>query len=455
MSCGRAREVDLAAYLIDRRAAEWTDFRTHYPRCPDCSRALADWLGFKARLEAVGEMPGASHPSEAQLLAFHQDPAACAAQERAAIEAHLAQCRECRSELAVLRGFDFRKLTPLPVARSPGGVAPLWEALLAALRRPALAFALLLGLVVSGMLAIPWFGGRQASPPQSLPVAEVEERAPAPAPVAEEPEPQIAREETLPMAPEVVPAPPEPRAELPESPAPREAAPADKPLQIAALVPAEAPVYRPDAALAGGSLASERSAPVIRAGLASGLPEIRALGPEHVGATTSAAPTLYWFLSGASSVPVEITLTSERAAEPLLEMRLEPPVGAGLHALRLERRGVSIEPGATYHWFVALVPDPAHRDTDLVSGAALRRAVAAGALTEQLAAAGPAERAHVLAAAGYWYDAFDTLTRWIQAEPAAERLREHRAALLEQVGLAGVAGLLSAPAGSSQPAADQ
>jgi hypothetical protein len=334
----------------------------------------------------------------------------------------------------------------------------LCETLRAGLRRPALAFALLFGLLVSGVLAIPWFGGRQEGRPEIPPVAEREERAPAPAPAPapEEPEPQIALEETPPVAPELVPAPPEPLAQPPESPAPFEpVAPAEPPLQIAALLPAEAPVYRPDAALAGGSLASERSAPVIRAGVASGLPEIRALGPEHVGATTSASPTLYWFLSGASSVPVEITLRSERDSEPLLDLRLEPPVGAGLHALRLERRGARLEPDATYRWFVALVPDPARRDADLVSGAAVRSAVAAGALTEQLAAAGPAERAHVLAAAGYWYDAFDTLTRWIQAEPAAERLREHRSALLEQVGLAGVAGLLSAPAEPSKPAADQ
>ena len=299
-----------------------------------------------------------------------------------------------------------------------GGMARLWGTLLAGLRQPALVFALLLGLFVSSVLAIPWFGGRQESPPEIPPVAKVKERAPVP------------------------------------TPAPPEAPPAEAPVQIAALRPAEAPVYRPDAALAGGSLASERSAPMIRAGVASGLPEIRALGPEHVGATTSAAPSLYWFLSGASSVPVEIRLTSERASEPLLQLRVEPPIGAGLHALRLERRGVALEPGATYRWFVALVPDPAHRDSDLVSGAAVRRTVAAGPLTEQLAAAGPAERAHVLAAAGYWYDAFDTLTGWIQVEPAAEHLREHRAALLEQVNLAGVAGLLSAPAAPSKPAAD-
>jgi hypothetical protein len=220
-------------------------------------------------------------------------------------------------------------------------------------------------------------------------------------------------------------------------------------------VPAEPPVYRPSAELAGGSLESRRSAPVIRAGAGSGLPEIRALGPEHVGATTRAAPTLYWFLSGASPVPVEITLTAENAAEPLLELRLEPPVAAGLHALRLDRRGARLEPGGTYRWFVALVPDAANRDADLVSAAAVRRAVAAGALDEHLANAPAAERAHVLAAAGYWYDAFDTLTGWIQSEPGSERLREHRAALLEQVGLSGVAGLLSAPADASEPAADQ
>jgi hypothetical protein len=153
-------------------------------------------------------------------------------------------------------------------------------------------------------------------------------------------------------------------------------------------------------------------------------------------------------------VPVEITLTADEAAEPLLELRLEPPVGAGLHPLRLDRRAVALEPGVTYPWFVALVPDPSNRDADLVSGVAVRRAVAAGALTEALAPAGPAERAHVLAAAGYWYDAFDTLTGWIQADPGSERLREHRAALLEQVGLSGVAGLLSAP-GASKPAADE
>jgi hypothetical protein len=295
------------------------------------------------------------------------------------------------------------------------------------LLRPPVVFGLLLGLTISGMLAIPWFGGSAVDPARTPRVAEVEAAAPA--------------GESGSAAGEFEP----PRAAEPPPP------PAEPPLEIAALVPDAAPVYRPNAELAGGSLAGVRSEPVIRAGVASRLPEIRALGPEHVGATADDAPTLYWFLSGESSVPVEIALTAEQAEAPLLALRLEPPVGAGLHALRLQRHGVRLEPGVVHRWVVALAPDPA--EPRLEAGAAVRRAADAGALAEQLAAASPQERAHLLAAGGYWYDAFETLTEWIQAEPAAQRLREHRAALLEQVGLAGVAGLLSAPAPPSSAAA--
>jgi hypothetical protein len=292
------------------------------------------------------------------------------------------------------------------------------------LLRPALGFGLLLGLALSGMLAIPWFGGGAVDRART-PRAEVESAGPAGESAPAESEP--------------------PREAEPPPP------PAQPPLEVAALVPDEAPVYRPSADLAGGSLAGVRREPVIRAGVAGRLPEIRALGPEHVGATAAGAPTLYWFLSGESSVPVEIALTADQAEAPLLALRLEPPVAAGLHALRLQRHGIRLEPGVIHRWVVALAPDPA--EGRLEAGAALRRTADAGALGEQLAAASPQERAHVLAAGGYWYDAFETLTEWIQLEPEAQRLREHRAALLEQVGLAGVAGLISAPAPPSSAAA--
>jgi hypothetical protein len=261
------------------------------------------------------------------------------------------------------------------------------EHLRAALRRPVLRYGLSIGLLISAVLAIPWFGGSPAERAQPSRAVEGKERRPAPVPV----------------------------------PAP---------------VPAD------------------EEPPPLPARVASALPEVRALGPDAIGATTSAAPTLYFFLSAASSVPVEITLRSEQASEPLFQQRLEPPVGAGLHALRLDRRGVRLEPGVTHRWSVALVPDPADRGADLVSGAALRRAAPDAASSAQLAAAAPAQRANLLAAAGYWYDAFDLVTQAIQSEPASEPLLEQRAALLEQAGLTGVAALLSAPAEPSASAAE-
>jgi hypothetical protein len=294
------------------------------------------------------------------------------------------------------------------------------ERSLATQLRPALLTGLLIGLAVSGVLAIPWFGAGPEGPRLAARKAE----APPPAPE---------------------PASPEAGAPAPEAPPPLSAESPEPGSAIADLVPAEAPVYRPSAELAGGSLEGVRSAPVIRAGVASSLPEIRALGPEHVGATHTAAPILYWFLSAESPVPVMLRLAPEPGS-PLLELRLPPPVGAGLRALQLGRHGVRLQPGVSYRWSVALAPDPEHPEAELVSAAAVRRAEPAPELAQALAAAAPAERAHLLAAAGYWYDAFELLTGWIQAEPEAPLLREHRSALLEQVGLSGVAGLISAPA---------
>ena len=52
----------------------------------------------------------------------------------------------------------------------------------------------------------------------------------------------------------------------------------------------------------------------------------------------------------------------------------------------------------------------------------------------------PAEqRAALYAGAGLWYDAVDELSRQISAQPQNRALRESRASLLEQVGLAEVA----------------
>jgi hypothetical protein len=66
-----------------------------------------------------------------------------------------------------------------------------------------------------------------------------------------------------------------------------------------------------------------------------------------------------------------------------------------------------------------------------VSGGSIQRAPTA----DPVATAAPERLAHAYAEAGLWYDAFDQLSVWLEAEPHAAILRAEREALLEQVGL--------------------
>jgi hypothetical protein len=154
-----------------------------------------------------------------------------------------------------------------------------------------------------------------------------------------------------------------------------------------------------------------------------------------VGASAGASPDLYWFLPEATSSAVEVTVTDPGAVAPLLEVTLPGPLAAGVHRVSLAERGVRLRPHVDYRWFVALVRDPERRSQDVVSGAAIRYAPPAPELGARLSAAPPARSAHLYAESGYWYDAFDQLSRWLATEPGSALLHSHRAALLEQVGL--------------------
>jgi len=476
VSCPRCDETDFAAFAADPRAPEWSALRDHYPRCAECAAEVARWSRLTGALAGAGDAARSAHPAEAQLLAYQSQPGGLERAERAAIETHLAGCAPCRSELNVLARFDFGALAAgAALAASQEASEPslgerigrmldaIGDRLFGGLARPVLVAAALLALALPAALLGWWASSHDSPNAQPAPIARVE-----PTPAAVEPPPRV--------APSVVPSPappaeriaraPSPDAEPPSSVAPEPPAPEPElspesepsrvagqpapipsrqdptppaPIQIAALLPDELPIYQPDLALAGGSLASIRSGAVVRAGGSGGGPEIFALGPDHVGATREAGPVLYWYLSGESELPIELSISAENGIEPLLEQRIEPPVDAGVHAWNLADHGVILAPGITHHWFATLVRDPDNRDADVTSEAAVRRTPGGSALEARLERAGPADQANVLAAFGYWYDAFDTLSAWSAAEPEAAALRRHRAALLEQVGLAGVA----------------
>ena len=202
---------------------------------------------------------------------------------------------------------------------------------------------------------------------------------------------------------------------------------------IAALLPGDLPIYGVEGLMALGG-ASVRTGGYVRSVAGSG-PGLEVLSPDHMGWTSKASPTLYWRLSEATNLPIEIVITDDVSVEPLLETRLTGSQASGIHGLSLAGQGIELVPDTTYRWSVALVLDDENRSRDRFAGSALLYRPPGAVAAEALAAAGPGRLAHGYADQGYWYDAFDQFTLWLEAEPRDARLLEHRAALLEQVGI--------------------
>jgi hypothetical protein len=161
-----------------------------------------------------------------------------------------------------------------------------------------------------------------------------------------------------------------------------------------------------------------------------------ALAPDHPGRTTEAQPALYWFMSRPSGRDIEVTVIEASAVKPLLEKKLPAPSQAGVQRIDLAEHGVTLETGKTYQWFVSLVLDPQARSRDIVAGGVIERVAAPPGLD-----AADRSRAQALAQHGLWYDALNAISRQIADSPGDDRLRKHRAALLDQIGLTEVARL--------------
>lgn len=168
-------------------------------------------------------------------------------------------------------------------------------------------------------------------------------------------------------------------------------------------------------------------------------PAVAALVPDHVGVTVKQHPTLNWFLSKNTSLPITFTLIDERSIHALIEQPLAPPHQAGVHAVKLEELGFTLQANIQYRWYISVMKDPASPSQDIVAGGMIERCEFSecsilGAMTT-------CTHETVLASAlkGFWYDAMACLCDLIDANPADTGLRKQRASLLRQVGLHDVA----------------
>ena len=115
MSCEKAKEIDLAAYLVDPDLPEWAEFREHYPTCPDCAEEVAAWNRIEASLRSAGDPQQEAHPAAGLLARFEDDPRSLSPAEWQRVDQHTRECRPCADELAAVREFDF----PALESRSP------------------------------------------------------------------------------------------------------------------------------------------------------------------------------------------------------------------------------------------------------------------------------------------------------------------------------------------------
>ncbi len=198
--------------------------------------------------------------------------------------------------------------------------------------------------------------------------------------------------------------------------------------QMAAL--AAAPVYKPPLRGAPGGRIGGGTR-----GTGGEKIALSVLAPDHSGLTISEQPSLYWFISTATSLPVEVTLMDPRTVEPLLEARLTGSTQGGAQRIDLARYGIRLAPGVPYRWYIAVVLDPARRSKDILAGGTIERVTPPAELEAKLAAASPRQLPLLYAEAGLWYDSLAAFSALIEAAPGDEGLLRQRAALLTQIGL--------------------
>ncbi len=165
------------------------------------------------------------------------------------------------------------------------------------------------------------------------------------------------------------------------------------------------------------------------------LPLLAVLAPDHIALTTQAQPALFWYQSEPSDAAFQITLTEPKKSKPLLSVTVDKAGNAGICNILLRKQGVTLEPGVSYKWCVILIPDRANRSRDFISTGEIKRIPVPAGLDAKLESATPAEKAVLYAEAGIWYDALQSITVAIAADPKSPALHSLRASLLAQAGL--------------------
>lgn len=171
-------------------------------------------------------------------------------------------------------------------------------------------------------------------------------------------------------------------------------------------------------------------------GITPDAPKFHVLAPERLSLSLSSSPTLYWYLTGATSDPVRFQLIKDgpSAFDPVLDVSLGAFANQGIYAIALSEFGVRLEAGQRYTWSVGLATSS---NTDLARPVAstLLEHFPSSDVQSLLISNSPLDQTAELAQSGYWFDAIDVISRQIETGERTVPWHEVRAHLLDQVGL--------------------
>jgi len=167
-------------------------------------------------------------------------------------------------------------------------------------------------------------------------------------------------------------------------------------------------------------------------------PEILALVPDHVGLTVKKAPSLNWFLSKPTTLPIQFTLLNNRSV--IHEGTIPTPTHEGIQSINLTDWNIALEPDVQYRWYISAIRDPNSRSRDIVAGGMIERCDFSACVTvTKVDLSCDRESVGRNASEGFWYDAMSCICDLIKTDQKDASLRRIRAALLKQVGLNSVA----------------
>lgn len=149
--------------------------------------------------------------------------------------------------------------------------------------------------------------------------------------------------------------------------------------------------------------------------LKTNAPTFATLAPyEHVGQSANTNPTLTWYIRDRESYPVEFGLYEfdptkyNGTGKQIYQTSLSSSMGIMTHSLPTE---VSLVPGKTYVWEVAVICNPNSPSQSLVANNRIEIVEIASATASQLdLAENSATKADIYAQSALWYDALAEVT---------------------------------------------